>query len=109
MKRHWPVLIFVLISGYGIAQSPLAQRDPVLDQEKAIAARVEARSLIKNFELKTKVPEIRIDAGPTLSSYDNGAGNVVHEEYSEKLPSPEQATLDLRCPAPCGLERSFSR
>ena len=42
MKRHWPVLILVLISGYGIAQPPATQRDPVLDQEKAIAAKVEA-------------------------------------------------------------------
>jgi hypothetical protein len=92
MKRYWPVLIVVLIFGYGVAQSPLAQCDPVLDQERAIAARVEARSLIKNFELQTKAPEIRIDAGPTLSSYDNGAGNVV-QEYWEKLPSPEQATF----------------
>jgi hypothetical protein len=90
-----PTTIFlILISANGIAQLSATQRDPVLDQEKAIAAKVEAHSHIGNFDLHTKTPEIRIDAGPTLSSYDNGTGNVVHEEYWEKVPSPEQATFD---------------
>jgi hypothetical protein len=94
VKTHFSALILTLISANGIAQPSLAQRDPVLDQEKAIAVKVEAHSHIKNFELQTKAPEIRIDAGVVLSSYDNGTGNVVHEEYWEKLPSPEQATFD---------------
>jgi hypothetical protein len=94
VKTHCLALVLALISANGIAQPALAQRDPVLDQEKAIAVKVEGHSHIKNFELQTKAPEIRIDAGVVLSSYDNGTGNVVHEEYWEKLPSPEQATFD---------------
>jgi hypothetical protein len=90
-----PTTIFLaLISTKGFAQPPAIQRDPVLDQEKAIATRVEAHAHIHNFDLHAKTPEIRIDAGPTLSSYDNGTGNVVHEEYWEKVPSPEQATFN---------------
>ena len=82
----------------GVAQSPAAQRDPVLDLdldlEKAIAVNVEALLHIHNFELQTKAPEIRIDVGSTLSFYDNGTGNVVHEARWEKLPSPIQETFN---------------
>jgi hypothetical protein len=88
------MLSLVLLSGKGIAQPPVAHSAPVLDQEKAIAVQVEAHSHIDHFELHTKAPEIRIDAGVTLSSYDNGTGNVVHEEYWEKVPSPVQATFN---------------
>jgi hypothetical protein len=88
------MLVFVTFSGSGAAQTQSAPIDPVLAQEKAIAAQVEGRARIRGFELKTKVPEIRIDAGVVLSSYDNGSGNVVHEEYWEKLPPPEQATFN---------------
>ncbi len=94
MKRHCIALTLVLISGNAIAQLPLAQRDPILDQERAIAAKVEGRSHIRNFDLQKKVPEIRIDAGPTLSFYDNGTGNVVHEERWERVPLSEQASFN---------------
>jgi hypothetical protein len=83
-----------LISGDGIAQSPLALHDPVLDQEKIIAAKVESRAHIHNFDLQANVPEIRIDAGPTLSFYGMGKGNAVHEERWENVPAPEQANFD---------------
>jgi hypothetical protein len=92
LVRTMPLII--LLSSNAIAQLPLAHRDPVLDQERAIAVRVEAHSHIDHFELQTKAPEIRIDAGVTLSSYDNGSGNVVHEEYWEKVPPPIQATFN---------------
>jgi hypothetical protein len=88
------IFLLVLLSSEGIAQSPVAHSDPVLDREKTIAVRVEAQSHIDHFELQTKTPEIRIDAGPTLSRYDDVATNVVHEEYWEKLPLPEQATFN---------------
>ena len=88
------MLVFVAFSGSGAAQTQSASTDPVLTQEKAIAAQVEGRAGIRGFELKTKAPEIRIDAGVVLSSYDNGTGNVVHEEYWEKLPPPEQTTFN---------------
>jgi hypothetical protein len=94
MKRCWPTLILAAISTTGAAQSPSPRRDPVLDQEKTIAVMVEAESHIDNFELKTKAPEIRIDAGVTLSFYDNGTGNVVHEAHWEKLPAPIHATFN---------------
>ncbi len=94
MKKHWPALVLVLISSRGIAQPPLAHRDSVLNREKSIAVKVEANSHIDNIELQTKAPEIRIDAGVTLSYYDNGTGNVVHEAHWEKLPSPIQATFN---------------
>lgn len=87
-------IVLVLISSNEIAQASAAQRDPVLDQEKAIAVKVEARSHIDRFDLQNTTPEIRIDAGPTLSFYDNGTGNVVHEEYWEKAPLPEQTTFN---------------
>jgi hypothetical protein len=95
MKRCRPALILVVVvANNGTAQSALAPRDPVFDQEKAIAVKVESRSHIDNFELRTKEPDIRIDAGAELSFYDNGAGNVVHEEHWEKLPSPIQPTFN---------------
>jgi len=87
-------IVLVLISSNEIAQASAAQRDPVLDQEKAIAVKVEARSHIDRFDLQNTAPEIRIDAGPTLSFYDNGTANVVHEEYWEKAPLPEQTTFN---------------
>ena len=87
-------IVLVLISSNEIAQASAAQRDPVLDQEKAIAVKVEARSHIDRFDLQNTTPEIRIDAGRTLSFYDNGTGNVVHEEYWEKAPLPEQTTFN---------------
>jgi hypothetical protein len=85
--RHCTAVILVLISGDAIAQIPLARRDPVLDQEKAIALQVEDRAHIVNIELQTKVPGIRIDAGPSLSFYGMGKGNVVHEEHWENVPA----------------------
>jgi hypothetical protein len=95
MKRCWAALILVVVvANNGTAQPVLAPRDPVMDQEKAIAVKVESRSRIENFELRTKAPDIRIDAGAELSFYDNGTGNVVHEEHWEKLPSPIQATFN---------------
>ena len=94
MKRHYTALMLVLISGGGFAQPPLAQPDPVLDLEKAIAAKVEIRAHIRNFDLQTTVPEIRIDAGPTLSFYGMGNGNAVHEERWENVPAPEQASFN---------------
>ena len=95
MKRHWTALVVLaLISGKGIAQPPLAPRDPVLDQEKAIAAQVEDRAHIRHFDLRTRVPKIRIDAGPSLSFYGMGKGNVVHEEHWGNVPPPEQASFN---------------
>lgn len=77
----------------GIAQSQVANRDPVLAGERAIAAEVEAHSHIDNFDLQTKVPKIRIDAGPALSFYGMGKGNVVHEEHWKNVPAAEQASF----------------
>jgi hypothetical protein len=94
MRRCWPALVLAVILTKGNAQSTLAKRDPVLDQERAIAVKVEAHSSIDNFKLRTKAPEIRIDAGLTLSFYDNGTGNIVHEEHWEKLPSSIRATFN---------------
>jgi hypothetical protein len=87
-------LILVMFASSGVGQSPSLKTDPVLAQEKAIAAQVEGRAHIRGFKLKTKVPEIRIDAGPTLSSYGSVKDNVVHEEYWEKVPAPEQASFN---------------
>jgi hypothetical protein len=87
-------ILLLLILGNGIAQPQVAHRDPVLEREKALAVEVESHSHVDHFDLQTKTPEIRIDAGPTLSSYDNGTGNVVHEEYWEKVPLPEQTTFN---------------
>lgn len=94
VKRHCTALVLALISGNGIAQPTLAPRDRVLDQEMAIAAQVEKRARIRNFDLQTKVPEIRIDAGPNLSFYGMGKGNAVHEEHWENVPPPEQASFN---------------
>jgi hypothetical protein len=94
VKRYCTALILVLISGNGIAQPPSAQRDPVLEQEKAIAAKVEGRAHIRHFDLKSKAPEVRIDAGPSLSFYGMGMGNAVHEERWENIPPPEQASFN---------------
>jgi len=78
----------------GQAQSPPPRQDPVLDEEQALAAKVEARTRIGDFDLETKAPKVRIDAGPGLSFYDMGTGNVVHEERWEKVPAPIQATFN---------------
>jgi hypothetical protein len=94
VKRHCTALVFALISGNAIAQPPLAPRDPVLDQEKATAAQVEERAHISNFDLQTRRPGIRIDAGPNLSFYGMGKGNVVHEERWKNVPPPEQASFN---------------
>ena len=51
VKRHCTALILTLISGDEIAATTSAQRNPVLDQEKAIAANVEGRAHIRNFDL----------------------------------------------------------
>ncbi len=93
MTRRWPIIMFLAIAVTGVAHSAVARRDPILDQEKTLAAKVEARSHIDGFDL-TKAPEIRIDAGITLSFYDNGTGNVVHEAHWEKIPAPVQATFN---------------
>lgn len=87
-------LILITFSLNRLAQSQSLTTDPVLAQEKAVAAKVESHAHIRGFELKTNVPEIRIDAGVVLSSYDNGAGNVVHEEYWTKLPAPVHTLFD---------------
>jgi len=91
------VFFFILVtfSGNGVAAShqPL-KSDPVLAQEKAIAAQVEGRAQIHGFELIAKAPKIRIDAGPTLSHYGTVKDNVVHEEHWEKVPAPEQASFN---------------
>jgi hypothetical protein len=94
MKRRCPTFILVLIATTGTAQAQMAQRPPVLAREKAIAAEVEANSHIANFDLQTKVPEIRIDAGPSLSFYGMGKGNAVHEEYWKKVPTAEQGSFN---------------
>ena len=94
MKSPWATLTLVIISNAAIAQSQVLQRDPVLAQERAIAANVERHARIQGFKLQSKVPEVRIDAGPTLSFYGMGGGNVVHEERWENVPAPEQATFN---------------
>ena len=94
MKLRLIFFILVMFSGNGVAQSQSLKSDPVLAQEKAIAAQVEGRAHIRGFELKTKTPEIRIDAGPTLSYYGTVKDNVVHEEYWEKVPAPEQSSFN---------------
>ena len=95
MERCWPTLILVVISSKGIAQpQELAQRDPVLVQEKAIAGEVQGRAHIDNFDLQTNVPEIRIDAGRGLSFYGMGTGNVVHEEHWENVSAAGQASFE---------------
>jgi hypothetical protein len=83
-----------MIATEGHAQSLSQQRDLVLDEERALAAKVEARTHVDDFDLKTTAPTIRIDAGPGLSFYDMGTGNVVHEEHWEKVPPPIQATFN---------------
>jgi hypothetical protein len=94
VKTYYIALVLAWVSGNGFAQTPLATPDPVLRQEKTIAAQVEERARIRNFDLQTTVPEIRIDAGPSLSFYGMGKGNVVHEEHWEKVPAPEQASFN---------------
>jgi hypothetical protein len=94
MKRCWPTFILVMLAATGTAHSQLPQPHPVLAQEKAIAVEVEARSHIVNFDLQTKVPEIRIDAGPSLSFYGMGKGNVVHEEYWKNVPAAARASFN---------------
>jgi hypothetical protein len=90
--------LFLLVLGVAatevLAQSPSTKRDPVLDQERALATKVEARTHINHFDLQAKPPEVRIDAGPGLSFYDMGTGNVVHEERWEKVPPPMQTIFD---------------
>ncbi len=85
-------LTLAMFSISGIAQSLKA--NPVLVQERSIAAKVEARAHIRGIDLKKNAPEIRIDAGPTLSFYGTVSDNVVHEEYWEKVPAPEQASFN---------------
>jgi hypothetical protein len=94
MKGCWTILILVVTSSEGIGQAQLAQNDPILAREKAIAVEVERRTRIAKIELQTRAPEIRIDAGPSLSFYGMGKGNVVHEEHWENVPQPEQASFN---------------
>lgn len=94
MMRILLLLVLSMAATGGQAQSPPPRQDPVLDEEQALAAKVEARTRIDDFDLETKAPKVRIDAGPGLSFYDMGTGNVVHEERWEKVPAPIQATFN---------------
>jgi hypothetical protein len=94
MRRYLFLLLLGVVETEGLAQTPSPRRDPVLDEEQALAAKVEARTHIDDFDLKTKAAKVRIDAGPGLSFYDMGTGNVVHEERWEKVPAPIQATFN---------------
>lgn len=94
MRRNLFLLVLVMAATEGHSQSPSPRRDPVLAEEQALAAEVEARTHINDFDLKTKAPKVRIDAGPGLSFYDMGTGNVVHEERWENVPAPIQATFN---------------
>lgn len=94
MRRDVFLLVLGLAATEGQSQSPSSQRDPVLVEEQALAAKVEARTHISDFDLKTKAPTVRIDAGPGLSFYDMGTRNVVHEERWEKVPAPIRATFN---------------
>jgi hypothetical protein len=94
MIRILFLLVLSMAATEGQAQSPPPRQDPVLDEEQALAAKVEARTRIDDFDLETKAPKVRIDAGPGLSFYDMGSGNVVHEERWEKVPAPIQATFN---------------
>lgn len=94
MRRTLVLLVLGAATSQGRSQAPSSQRDPLLDQEQALAAKVEARTHINDFDLKSKAPNIRIDAGQGLSFYDMGTGNVVHEERWEKVPPPIQATFN---------------
>ena len=94
MTRALCLFVLGLAVTEGHSQSPTPPRDPVLDEEQALAAKVEARAHIHDFDLQTKAPKVLIDAGPGLSFYDMGTGNVVHEERWEKVPAPIQATFN---------------
>jgi hypothetical protein len=94
MIRILFLLVLSVAATQGQAQSPPPRQDPVLDEEQALAAKVEAGTRIRDFDLETKAPKVRIDAGPGLSFYDMGTGNVVHEERWEKVPAPIQATFN---------------
>jgi hypothetical protein len=78
MIRILFLLVLSVAATQGQAQSPPPRQDPVLDEEQALAAKVEAGTRIRDFDLETKAPKVRIDAGPGLSFYDMGTGNVVH-------------------------------
>lgn len=94
MTRYLFLLVLGVTASEALAQSPSTRRDSVLDEEQALAAKVEGRTHINNFDLKAKAPDVRIDAGPGLSFYDMGTGNVVHEEHWGKVPPPMQAIFD---------------
>ena len=94
MRRAVFLLVLGLAATDGHAQSPSSQSNPVFVEEQALAAKVEARTHIKGFDLKTKAPKVRIDAGAGLSFYDMGTGNVVHEERWGRVPAPMQATFN---------------
>jgi hypothetical protein len=94
MRRYLPTLILAVVAAKGVAQTGSPQKDPVLDAEKHTAAKVESQAHIKNMDLKSTIPAVRMDAGPALSFYGMGKGNVVHEEHWEKVPAPEQASFN---------------
>ena len=94
MRRTLLLLVFGIAATVGRSRPASAQRDLLLEEEQALAAKVEARTQINDFDLKTRAPKVRIDAGPGLSYYDMGTGNVVHEERWENVPAPIRATFD---------------
>jgi hypothetical protein len=59
MKHRLVLFILAMFSGNGVAQSQSLKSDPVLAQEKTIAAQVQGRAHIRGFKLKTKAPKIR--------------------------------------------------
>jgi hypothetical protein len=94
MRRYWLALFLAALAANLVAQTNARHKDPVLDAEEIIAGEVESQAHIGNLDLKTTVPGVRIDAGPLLSFYGMGKGNVVHEEHWAKVPAPEQASFN---------------
>jgi hypothetical protein len=87
------VLAFVAAST-SLGQQHASSPNPILDQERSIAAQMETHLHIKGFDLKAKSPQIRVETKPNLSSYHN-AGRVIREARWQDLPHPLQTRFNL--------------
>jgi hypothetical protein len=88
-------LILALITAFsGLGQQHPSSPDPILDQERSIAAQVESHVHLKGLDVRAKRPEIRVETKPGLSSY-HSSDRVIRVPRWEELPRPLQVRFNL--------------
>lgn len=88
------LVLALIAASSALGQQHVSSPDPILDQERSIAAQVESRVHLKGLELRQKRPQIRIETKPNLSSY-HLSDRVIREARWEELPRSLQVRFNL--------------